>query len=257
MGEEPHEVPKDLPRHVAVVMDGNGRWARRRGLPRIEGHKIGAESARVISECCAEWSIPYLTLYAFSTENWARPQAEVAFLMRELLRFLKEQRSELVEKDIRLKGIGRTQGLPAGVQEELARAEEATRNGSRLTLQLAINYGGRAELVDACKALARRVQREGLSVDNIDEQALSQELYTAGVPDPDLVIRTAGELRVSNFMLWQISYAELYVADVLWPDFRREELLEALRSYAGRRRRFGRVDEPAPAEGPSARDPAA
>ena len=244
MRETPSEIQDQLPAHLAVIMDGNGRWARRHGLPRTEGHKAGAESARVVARCCAEWGIRYLTLYAFSTENWNRPRSEVRFLMQQLRRFLVERRGELKENGIRLRAIGRIEALSPAVRRELAATEEATRDGGNLTLLLALNYGGRAEIVDACRALARRVKDGALVPEEIDEHAFAAHLCTAGVPDPDLLIRTGGEMRVSNFLLWQISYAELYVTDVTWPDFRREQLLEALRSYAARTRRFGRVDSP-------------
>ena len=246
MAEEPSEIPRNLPRHVAIVMDGNGRWARSRGLERNEGHRAGAEALRTVAECCARWDVDYLTVYAFSTENWQRPKHEVNFLMRELRRFLQQQRSELLEDNIRLRAIGRIPQLPDGVQKELKRTEDATRDCTALNLTLALNYGARAELVDACRALAREAQNGAMSPDQIDEQVLARHLYTADMPDPDLLIRTAGEMRLSNFLLWQLSYTEIYVTDVTWPDFGREHLLEALRAYAGRRRRFGRVEQDEP-----------
>ena len=237
------DVPQKLPTHVAVIMDGNGRWAHAHGLPRTEGHLEGAESARVIANCCAELRIPYLTLYAFSTENWRRPEEEVSFLMEQLARFLVERRDEMIENDIRLQAIGRIGELPEAVQLELRRTTEATRSGSALTLVLALNYGARSEIVDACRKLAAEVQAGRLAPGQIDEARISGCLYTRDIPDPDLLIRTGGESRVSNFLLWQISYAELCITYVLWPDFRREEFLAALRDYAKRERRFGRVAE--------------
>jgi undecaprenyl diphosphate synthase len=237
------EVPKKLPIHVAVIMDGNGRWAHARGLPRTQGHMEGAESARAVAKCCVEFGIPYLTLYAFSTENWRRPQDEVEFLMLHLARFLVERREELAQNSIRLQAIGRIGELPEAVQRELRGTMEATRNASALTLTLALNYGSRSEIVDACRELAARVQAGALAPDQIDEERISGCLYTRDVPDPDLLIRTGGERRVSNFLLWQISYAELCLTDVLWPDFRREAFLETLRDYAKRERRFGGLAE--------------
>ena len=237
----PADAPQILPAHVAIIMDGNGRWAGARGRPRREGHMEGAESARAIARACVELGIPYLTLYAFSTENWSRPATEVRFLMSQLRRFLVERRAELIENGIRLRGIGRRDRLPARVREALAETEEATREGARLTLLVAVNYGARAEIVDACRELARRAAAGQLRPEDIDEGRLSQYLYTRDVPDPDLLIRTGGEMRLSNFLLWQLSYAELYVTEVLWPDFRKESFLEALTEYAYRERRFGRV----------------
>jgi len=233
------DVPDKLPAHVAIIMDGNGRWARRRNLSRTRGHSVGAESARAIVKCCVEFGIPYLTLYAFSTENWTRPASEVRFLMGQLRRFLVSERAEFVANGIRLKAIGRTAGLPAGVKKELARTEQATEGCDVLTLLLALNYGARSEIMDACAALARQVQSGRLAADQIDEEQFRRCLYAPGVPDPDLLIRTGGEMRVSNFLLWQISYCELYFSDVLWPEFRREQFLDALREYADRDRRFG------------------
>jgi len=235
------DLPQNRPNHVAIVMDGNGRWARRRGLPRTEGHLAGVRSVRAVTECCVEFGIPYLTLYAFSTENWGRPASEVKFLMRQLRRFLAERRKELVEKGVRLLGLGRTDELPAAVRRELLKTEQATREGKALNLALALNYGSRREIVDACRSLAARARAGELAPEQIDEAAVSQALYTADMPDPDLVIRTGGEMRLSNFLLWQASYAEFYVTDVLWPDFDREEFLKALRDYARRERRFGRI----------------
>jgi len=244
------ELPARLPTHVAVIMDGNGRWARARNLPRTEGHLAGAESAREIAKCCVEWGIPHLTLYAFSTENWGRPAQEVRFLMNQLRRFLARWRKELVQNGIRLRPIGRTGELPAPVRKELSKTEEMTRGASKLTLQLAVNYGSRSEVVDACRALAARVRDGRLAPEEIDERLLGEHLYTAGVPDPDLLIRTAGEMRLSNFLLWQASYAEIYVTEVLWPEFRRAEFLAALREFARRERRFGRTGQAAPGESP-------
>jgi undecaprenyl diphosphate synthase len=231
----------NLPRHVAVIMDGNGRWARARGLKRIEGHRVGAESADVITTCCVEFGIPYLTLYAFSTENWKRPRAEVHFLMRYLRKFLREQQPKMIENGVRLAAIGDTDALPAGVRKELAATMEATRDCQAMTLTLALNYGARQEIVRAARALAAEARDGALDPAAIDETAFAARLDTAGTPDPDLLIRTAAEQRLSNFLLWQISYAELYVTDTLWPDFRRKSLEAALEEYAGRERRFGGI----------------
>jgi len=237
------DLPDKLPRHVAIIMDGNGRWARQRGLPRNEGHLAGAESARTVAKCCVEMKIPVLTLYAFSTENWNRPHSEVRFLMSNLRKFLKERREEFVENDIRLHAIGATEGLPPAVQKELRATEEATAHCKALTLVVALNYGSHREIADAAKAIARAVQRGEVHPEAIDESTVEEHLYTVGLPAPDLLIRTGGEMRLSNFLLWQLSYAELYVTETLWPDFGREELMEALREFARRERRFGALRE--------------
>jgi len=240
------EAPDRLPRHVAVIMDGNGRWARRRGLSRTEGHRAGAESARLLARLCLEFGIPVLTLYSFSTENWRRPRREVQFLMSSLRRFLAEERQEMVENDIRLRAIGALEELPPAVQRELNAALEATAGCSALQLVLALNYGSHRELVEATRAIARRVRRGELEPEQIGESTIEEHLYTAGLPAPDLLIRTGGQMRLSNFLLWQCSYTELYVTGVLWPDFSREDFLQALRDYAGRERRFGGLGDGAP-----------
>ncbi len=235
------DLPEARPTHVAVVMDGNGRWAEKRGEPRTKGHSAGAQSARDISESCVKFDIPYLTLYAFSTENWRRPAEEVRFLMDRLKEFLVERRDEMKEEGIALNPIGRLSKLPPEVRRELETTVEETRDGDNLTLNLALNYGARAELVDACRLLSERVQKGDLRPEEIDETLVADTLYTAGQPDPDLFIRTGGEKRLSNFLLWQLSYAEIYVTDVLWPDFKEPEFCEALREFAQRDRRFGGV----------------
>ena len=236
------DIPQEkLPRHVAVIMDGNGRWARARNLPRREGHTAGAESAKKISECCGDFGIPYLTLYAFSTENWKRPPTEVTFLMSQLKKYLQDEREGFIENDIRFRSIGRIDELPDGVRQEVRKTERLTRECDSHTVIVALNYGGRPEVVDACKSIARQVQSGELEPEEITESVVNGHLYTDGIPDPDLLIRTGGERRVSNFLLWQISYAELYFTDVLWPDFHREAFLDALRDFAGRERRFGEV----------------
>ncbi len=233
------DLPSILPRHVAILMDGNGRWATERGLARIEGHRRGFESAREVARLCRDWGIPVLTLFAFSTENWKRPRREVNFLMSRLQEFLKKHRQELVENDVHVRVIGRQDGLPVGAQREVARTVAATRDNSRHTLVLAINYGARREIVDAARSIARMAAAGELRPEDVDESLFEGQLYTAGLPEPDLVIRTGGEMRLSNFLLWQLSYAELYVTDTWWPDFGEEEFLAALRAYAQRCRRFG------------------
>ncbi len=231
-----------LPVHVAVIMDGNGRWARRRHRSRNEGHLEGAESVRSIVRSCTEIDIQFLTLYAFSTENWNRPGAEVRFLMRQLGKFLSGEREEMVEKGIRFRAIGRRAQLPANVVREIGRTEQATAGGGTLQLNLALNYGARAELTDACRELCEEAAGGRLKPGDVDERALEQRLYTAGMPDPDLLIRTGGEMRLSNFLLWQLSYSEIYITETLWPDFRDDAFQAALREYARRERRFGRVE---------------
>jgi undecaprenyl diphosphate synthase len=235
------EPPDKLPRHVAVIMDGNGRWAQRRGLPRTEGHAAGAQSAKVIAEVCLDAKIPVLTFYTFSTENWKRPRAEVQFLMRTLRKFLRDRRAESLTRNVRLMAIGVVDELPKAVQRELRMTVEATRDCDAMTLVLALNYGSRREITDAVRAIALEVKEGRLDPGAVDEETVRRHLYTAGLPDPDLLIRTGGEMRVSNFLLWQLSYAELYVTETLWPDFGREEFAEALREFARRERRFGAV----------------
>ena len=235
--------PDRLPVHVAIIMDGNGRWAKERGVPRTEGHIAGVASARAVVECCRELGVQYLTLYAFSTENWSRPRSEVRFLMKQLRNYLRDRRDEFVENGIRFNALGRLSGLPVRVQEEIEKTRKATEDCSGLALNLAVNYGSRSEIADACGEVAAEVASGTLPADGIDEDIVSRHLYTAGIPDPDLLIRTGGEMRLSNFLLWQFSYTELYFTDTLWPDFGREEFVEALRDFAGRRRRFGAVPE--------------
>jgi undecaprenyl diphosphate synthase len=231
--------PRRLPRHVAVIMDGNGRWAVERGLPRTSGHARGADSVRAtVTECC-KLGIGQLTLYSLSIENWKRPRDELDFLMELLKRYLVEQRSEILDQDIRFRVIGRREGLPDDVLAEIDETTRLSRDNAGLTLCLAINYGSRTEIVDACRTLAERVRQGELTPGQIDEDAVNASLYTAGMPDPDLLIRTAGEMRISNYLLWQISYAELWVTPVLWPDFEPPVLRAALADFATRDRRFG------------------
>jgi undecaprenyl diphosphate synthase len=230
---------KRLPRHVAVIMDGNGRWAERRHLPRVAGHRAGVKIAREVIETCAQLKVPCLTLYAFSLENWRRPQAEVDFLMRLLREYLKRELPVIHKNNIRLLVIGRPAQLPDAVRKDLEDAMRVTARNTGMKLVVALNYGGRAELVDAFNALLDEIRSNGLSAFHADEQTVSDRLYTAGLPDPDLLIRTSGEMRVSNFLLWQIAYAEIYVTETLWPDFSRVRLLEALVDYQKRERRYG------------------
>lgn len=242
-------LPREaLPRHVAIIMDGNGRWAQQRGLPRIEGHRHAAGAVRETVETCARLGLSCLTLYSFSLENWRRPREEVNGLMALYAEYLASERQTILENDIRILQIGRREGLPAAVLRELDQTAGLSRDNRGLTLCLALNYGSRAEITDAVRKLAARAARGEIRPEQIDEPAISGALDTGGLPDPDLVIRTAGEMRVSNFLLWQISYAELYVTPVLWPDFRAAELYDALREYARRVRRFGGVVGAPPVE---------
>ena len=232
--------PKRLPAHVAIIMDGNGRWAKQRNYPRILGHKAGVTSVRTVVETCAQLGLEALTLYAFSVENWKRPRHEIEGLWRLLRFYLKRELSNLMKNDIQLVAIGRLESLPASVQQELHAVMDKTACNRGMRLNLAINYGGRTELVDAVNAMLDNARLEGnLDSLEITEEAIAAHLYTAGLKDPDLLIRTSGELRVSNFLLWQIAYAELYVTETLWPDFNRTELLEAICEYQNRERRFG------------------
>jgi undecaprenyl diphosphate synthase len=233
--------PESLPDHIAIIMDGNGRWARQRGLPRIEGHARGAHSVRATVEECCRLGIGQLTLYCLSSENWKRPQTELDFLMTLLEQYLLEERQEILDQNIRFCTIGRRSGLPDKVLREIDENIRLSQDNTGMALCLAINYGGRTELIDAVRDIARQVREGTLALDAIDEAVISNALYTAGMPDPDLLIRTAGEMRVSNFLLWQISYAELWVTDRCWPDFDRATLHQALRDYAGRERRFGGI----------------
>ena len=235
-------APKDLkaiPRHVAIIMDGNGRWARERGLPRTEGHRAGAETVRRVTEACSEVGVEFLTLYAFSSENWKRPAREVAALMKLLEQFLRQKTPEMIEQNIRLQAIGRLNDLPKSCQDQLHRSIEATAQNSGLTLILALSYGGREEILDGVKSLLESIERGHLDKGMIDTEVFSKHLYTRYYPDPDLLIRTSGELRLSNFLLWQLSYTELWITPTLWPDFGREHFLEAVRDYGQRQRRFG------------------
>ncbi|HEV2201723.1 MAG TPA: isoprenyl transferase [Bryobacteraceae bacterium] len=228
--------PERLPAHIAIIMDGNGRWAKRRNLPRVAGHKAGMRPVRTVIETCAQMGLKALTLYAFSVENWKRPRTEVEVLWRLLRAYLRTELPEIERQNIKLAALGRLEALPEQVRAELEDALARTAANTGLQVNLAINYGGRAEIVDAVKALVKDARRRDIV---IDEQAIAARLYTAGIPDPDLLIRTSGEMRVSNFLLWQIAYAELYVTATLWPDFTRADLLRAILDYQRRDRRFG------------------
>jgi undecaprenyl diphosphate synthase len=231
--------PGKLPRHIAVIMDGNGRWAEERGKQRIQGHLQGVKSVRTTIEECCRLGIEQLTLYCFSTENWKRPPAEVEFLMTLLREYLIKERTEIMEQNIRFTVIGRREGLADYVQQEMDENIRVSRDNTGMTLCLAINYSGRSEIVDAVRTLARQVGVGTLQADDIDEAMIADALYTKGMPEPDLLIRTAGEMRISNFLLWQISYAELWVTEKCWPDFDEATLQQALRDFAQRERRFG------------------
>jgi undecaprenyl diphosphate synthase len=232
---------KSVPRHVAIIMDGNGRWARSRGLPRIKGHEKGAEAVRECVEGCGELKIEFLTLYAFSAENWQRPKTEVFALMRLLERFLKQKTPELLEKNVRLQAIGRLTDLPANCQRQLHDSIERTSNNTGLTLVLALSYGGRLEIIDGIKSILRGIEAGHLDKGMIDVEMFSKHLYTRYYPDPDLLIRTSGEMRLSNFLLWQLSYTEMYVTQTLWPDFTKKDLFEAVEDFSRRQRRYGAV----------------
>lgn len=230
-----------LPAHVAIIMDGNGRWAKERSLPRVEGHRRGAESVRSVLRTAARLGVKYLTLYAFSVENWNRPQDEVDTLMKYLARYLKSEQREMNDNNVKLQSIGQTSRLPEFVRDQLEATRESLSQNTGTTLTLALSYGGRTELVDAVRGIAEKARDGEIDPAKISEQTISGHLYTSDMPDPDLLIRTSGEMRVSNFLLWQISYAELVVTDRLWPDFGEPEFCAALEEFAGRNRRFGKV----------------
>ncbi|RJQ27865.1 MAG: isoprenyl transferase [Peptococcaceae bacterium] len=232
---------ENLPGHVAIIMDGNGRWAKQRGLPRVVGHRAGMESVREIVKLCAELKLPVLTLYAFSTENWKRPREEVDALMNLLVEYLHREIEELVQNDVRVRHIGRAAELPPPALEALTIAMEKTCKNEGLVLNLALNYGGRTEIVDAMREIAAKVKEGELTVSSIDESTIDKYLYTAGLPDPDLLIRTSGDCRISNFLLWQLAYTEFWLTPVMWPDFRRKHFLTALVEFQQRERRFGGI----------------
>ena len=233
----------EIPVHIAIIMDGNGRWARKRGLPRVAGHKRGVDTVRDIVEACAQVGVKHLTLYTFSTENWKRPKDEVSMLMRLLLKTLRDRAEELNENDVKLTTIGDVGTLPVDVQRQLTEDIEKTKNNKRMTLNLALSYSGRWELLEAIKKISADVADGLITLEDIDENSVSDRLTTKNIPDPDLLIRTSGEFRVSNFLLWQIAYTEFFITDVYWPDFSRKHLYEAIRDFQKRERRFGKVSE--------------
>ena len=240
------ELPADLdksrlPKHVAVIMDGNGRWAKRRGLPRIMGHQRGVDALKDLLRCCKDWGIPALTAYAFSTENWGRPLEEVEFLMTLFERVLRRELKEMIEENVRIRFVGNLKTLPQSLQDEIERSMNDTKENWEIQFTVATNYGGRQEIVQACRAIASKVQQGLLQADEIDEDLFESYLYTAGIPHPDLLIRTSGEMRISNFLLWQMAYGEIYVTETLWPDFDRVQFHKALSAYQQRERRFGKV----------------
>jgi len=233
--------PEKLPSHIAVIMDGNGRWAQKRFLNRIKGHEKGADTVRMVVRTCREIGIQFLTLYAFSTENWERPKAEITALMTLLKRFLADEKQEMLENNIRLNAIGQTDRLSAEVQQALGDTMNATASNNGMCLNLALSYGGRAEIVEAVKKIGARIKNGEIDAESITPELITQHLYTAEMPDPELLIRTSGEFRISNFLLWQIAYSEIHVTPTLWPDMTREELIGILKDYQQRERRFGRV----------------
>jgi len=233
----------EIPKHIAIIMDGNGRWAKKRGLPRVAGHKRGVDTVKEIVEACAEIGVKFLTLYTFSTENWKRPKDEVSTLMRLLLSSLRDRVNELNDNDVRLTTIGNTQSLPIEVQKQLSSDIERTKNNKKMVLNLALSYSGRWELLEAIKQIADSAAKSKIKVEDIDENLISSFLTTKDIPDPDLVIRTSGEFRVSNFLLWQIAYSEFIITETLWPDFSKFDLYDAIKIFQTRERRFGKVSE--------------
>ena len=236
-------INNNLPKHIAIIMDGNGRWAKRRGLSRIRGHVRGVDSIREITTACAKRHVEQLTLYAFSKENWSRPRYEVEILMRLLKRYLIRERPTILDNNIRFTAIGQIEGLPKDVQKEIAINKEESKSNTGMVLCLALNYGGRAEIVDAARGIVADALDGKVSLSDIDEEVFKRHMYTSNMSDPDLLIRTGGDMRVSNFLLWEISYAELWVTPVCWPDFRKENLEEAIRDYSARERRYGGLIE--------------
>lgn len=233
----------NIPRHIAVIMDGNGRWAKAKGRLRVFGHQAGVESVRDITEACAQLGVEYLTLYTFSTENWGRPNDEVGALMQILVQSLRKETRKLNDNDVRLQAIGQIERFPEICQNELREAIALTKDNKRLQLNLALSYSGRWDITQAVRKIAERARAGEIDPSDIDDAMISSELVTAGIPDPDLIIRTSGEMRISNFLLWQLAYSELYVTEAFWPDFRRNELYKAIQSYQKRERRFGKVSE--------------
>ena len=238
----PTDLNRDrLPQHVAVIMDGNGRWAQRRGLPRIMGHRRGVDALKDLLRCCRDWGVGALTAYAFSTENWGRPLEEVDFLMTLFERILRQELREMMEEGVRIRFVGNLQALPPSLQVEIERSMQETANNQGIEFTVATNYGGRQEIMHACRAIATQIQQGTIQPEDIDEALFEQHLYTRGIADPDLLIRTSGEMRISNFLLWQVAYAEIYVTETFWPDFDRAEFHQALSNYQQRDRRFGKL----------------
>ncbi len=237
----PDLKPELLPQHVAVIMDGNGRWAKRQGLPRMMGHKAGVDVLKDLLRCCQDWGIPALTAYAFSTENWKRPQEEVDFLMTLFQKVLRQELREMIQENVQIQFVGNLQALPRSLQQEISRSMLETQHNQAVRFTVATNYGGRQEILQACRAIAEKVQQGLLQPDEISEEIFAGHLYTAGIADPDLLIRTSGEMRLSNFLLWQMAYGEIYITDTLWPDFNRVEFHRALSTYQQRERRFGKI----------------
>ncbi|MFM2313168.1 MAG: hypothetical protein RLZZ04_2444 [Cyanobacteriota bacterium] len=238
----PADLSKDrLPQHVAVIMDGNGRWAKNQGKPRMIGHQKGVDALKDLLRCCKDWEIPALTAYAFSTENWGRPQVEVQFLMTLFERVLRRELQEMKAENVKIRFVGNLLDLPASLRQEIDRSMEDTKDNQGIQFTIATNYGGRHEIIQACQAIASKVEQGYLNTSEINEAVFEQHLYTQGIPHPDLLIRTSGEMRLSNFLLWQMAYAEIYVTPTLWPDFNRQEFHQALVTYQKRDRRFGKV----------------
>jgi undecaprenyl diphosphate synthase len=238
----PADLERDkLPNHVAVIMDGNGRWAKRQGLPRIMGHRRGVDVLKDLLRCCRDWGVQALTAYAFSTENWGRPLEEVEFLMTLFERVLRQELREMMRENVRIKFVGNLGALPRSLQAEIERSMLETQDNQGISFTVATNYGGRQEILRACRAIAAQVQQGTVQIEDIDERLFERHLYTAGICDPDLLIRTSGEMRLSNFLLWQMAYSEIYVTDTLWPDFDRHAFHQALTAYQQRERRFGKV----------------
>jgi undecaprenyl diphosphate synthase len=228
-----------VPQHLAIIMDGNGRWAKKRGLPRSAGHKEGAKSVRRVITSCLDFNIPILTIYAFSTENWKRPKQEIVYLLKLFERFLSKEKANLIKNNIKINFIGRLNNLPDSLTEKMKDLHESTISNNKLVLNVAINYGGRAEIVDALKSIALKIEKKKLNIEEINENTIRDNLYTQNLPEPDLLIRTAGEMRISNFMIWQIAYTELWVTPVYWPDFDENNLIEAIRNFQKRVRKYG------------------
>ncbi|MBU0634255.1 MAG: isoprenyl transferase [Candidatus Omnitrophica bacterium] len=235
-------VKSNTPQHIAIIMDGNGRWARAKGLPRIAGHRRGAEVVKTVIRACKDMGVKFLTLYTFSTENWKRPKREIDFLMRLLNKYLTREKAKLIENDVKFLAIGRLEALPDSVKKVIKQITEITRDNRAITLILALNYGGRVEILDAVKEVAKDINTGKLDPQELDEEVFSRYLYTHKIPDPDLLIRTSGEMRLSNFLLWQLSYSELFISDKFWPDFTEQDLLAAVEDFRKRERRFGALD---------------